>query len=314
MDIYGAVTDRIIAELESEVIPWERPWVGVTSGAIRRSNGRPYSLINQFLLGKPGEWLTFNQCKNEGGHIRKGAKSKMVIFWRIYPREKKDANGQPLKDAKGMPVMEGLPILRYYNVFHMDDCEGLVPKYAAQLPSTASSVEKAEEIISDYSYRSKLTIEHHRQNEAYYSPRSHLVSLPMLEQFENAAGYYGTAFHELTHSTGHKTLLNRFGDNAAVAEFGSDCYSREELVAEIGACSILHELGLESHKTFRNSAAYIQGWLRALKNDKRMIVSAASRAEKAIRLILNHKEDQDGSPIPRITRTGGHEGESKRVE
>lgn len=107
-----------------------------------------------------------------------------------------------------------------------------------------------------------------------------------MEQFEDAAGYYETAFHELTHSTGHKSLLNRFVDGASAAAFGSESYSKEELVAEIGACGILHELGLETEKSFRNNAAYIQSWLRALKNDKRLIVSAAGRAEKAIKLIL----------------------------
>lgn len=294
MDIFAAVTDRIIAELESGIIPWNRPWSGVSEGAIRRSNGKPYSLINQLLLGKPGEYLTFKQCKDEGGKVKKGAKSKMVVFWKVLHREKKDASGNVIRDENGLPVDDPIPMLRYYNVFHIDDCEGIQPKYTAEhLPATASSVERAEEIIAEYSSRAKLTIEHSKQNRAFYSPSRHLVSLPLMEQFEDTAGYYETAFHELTHSTGHESLLNRFSENDGAAAFGSESYSKEELVAEIGACGILHELGLETAKSFRNNAAYIQSWLSALKNDKRLIVSAAGRAEKAIRLILGEQEDTE---------------------
>lgn len=294
MDIFAAVTDRIIAELESGIIPWNRPWSGVSEGAIRRSNGKPYSLINQLLLGKPGEYLTFKQCKDEGGKVKKGAKSKIVVFWKVLHREKKDASGNVIRDENGLPVDDPIPMLRYYNVFHIDDCDGIQPKYPAEhLPATASPVERAEEIIAEYSGRAKLTIEHSKQNRAFYSPSRHLVSLPLMEQFEDTAGYYETAFHELTHSTGHKSLLNRFSENDGAAAFGSESYSKEELVAEIGACGILHELGLETTKSFRNNAAYIQSWLSALKNDKRLIVSAAGRAEKAIRLILGEQEDTE---------------------
>ncbi len=294
MDIFAAVTDRIIAELESGIIPWNRPWSGVSEGAIRRSNGKPYSLINQLLLGKPGEYLTFKQCKDEGGKVKKGAKSKMVVFWKVLHREKKDASGNVIRDENGLPVDDPIPMLRYYNVFHIDDCEGIQPKYTAEhLPATASPVERAEEIIAEYSSRAKLTIERSKQNQAFCSPSRHLVSLPLMAQFEDTAGYYETAFHELTHSTGHKSLLNRFSENDGAAAFGSESYSKEELVAEIGACGILHELGLETAKSFRNNAAYIQSWLSALKNDKRLIVSAAGRAEKAIRLILGEREDTE---------------------
>lgn len=293
MDVYAVVTDRIIAEMEKGIIPWQRPWVGVAEGAIRRSNGRPYSLINQMLLGKPGEYLTFRQCQDEGGKVKKGAKAQLVVFWKMMHRDKKDSAGNTIRDVNGLPVDDPVPVLRYYNVFHISDCEGIEPKYSTvNLPDTAAPVERADEIIDDYSSRAKLTIEHSKQNKAYYSPSRHLVSLPVMEQFENSAGYYATAFHELTHSTGHKSLLNRFSENDGAAAFGSESYSREELVAEIGACGILHELGIETEKSFRNNAAYIQSWLGALKNDKRLIVSAASRAEKAIRLILGIEQEE----------------------
>lgn len=290
-DIYAAVTDRIIAEMEKGIIPWAKPWGGTFDRAISHSTGKPYSLINQLFLGESGEYITFKQCEAEGGRVKKGAKSKFVVFWKIMHHEKKDANGAIIRDANGLPVDDPQPVLRYFNVFAISDCEGIKPKYTKEyVPSTASPIEKAEAVIADYASRAKLTIEHSKQNEAFYAPRVHRVSLPLMEQFETAEGYYDTTFHELTHSTGHKTLLNRFTGADEYAAFGSASYSKEELVAEIGACTIMNRLGMETEKTFRNNVAYIQSWLQALKNDKRMIVSAAGRAEKAVKLILGETD------------------------
>ena len=289
MDIYAEVTDRIVAELESGIIPWNRPWTGVSDGAIRRSNGKPYSLINQFLLGKPGEYLTFNQCKREGGKVKKGSKAKIVVFWKILKKDKTNADGSIVRDENGMPVPESVPMLRYYQVFHIDDCEGISPKYAKdeEKLNPISPIDAAESALSDYVRRTGVGFENLKQDRAYYSPTRGIISLPLMEQFGDAESYYDTAFHEAVHSTGHKSRLNRFEENAMAAAFGSESYSKEELVAEIGACGILHELGMETAKSFRNNAAYVQSWLKALKNDKKLIISATSRAEKAIRLILN---------------------------
>ena len=293
MDIYEKVTERIIAELESGVIPWTKPWTGITSGAISHVTGKPYSLINQFLLGSPGEFLTFEQAKKENGHVKKGAKSKMAVFCKTVHRAKTDADGQIVRDDNGMPVDSPYMVLRYYPLFHLSDCEGSEAKWPQEKPiPTASPVECAEAVMDDYAKRARLTVEHKQQSQAYYSPRRHLVSLPMMEQFQDSVGYYDTAFHEITHSTGHYTLLNRFDANAGAAAFGSASYSKEELIAEIGACAILHELGLETQASFRNNAAYIQSWLRALKNDKHMIIQAASKAEKAVKLVFGIMEEQ----------------------
>ena len=283
MDVYGMVNDRIIAALEGGTIPWLKPWHGVQGGARSHETGKPYSLLNQILLGKPGEYLTFKQCQREGGKVRKGAKAKIVVFWRMTVRKTTDENGETKEQS--------IPVLRYFNVFHIDDCEGIEPKHSNLTPREVATTDAAvEQIVNDYAGRAKLTIENILQDEAYYSPVSHVVSLPLVEQFDDAASYYDTAFHELVHSTGHKSLLNRFNDGAKIAAFGSEDYSKEELVAEIGACSIMDALGLETKATFRNNVAYIQSWIRALKNDKRLLVSAASRADKAVRLILSEVE------------------------
>ena len=287
-DLYQEVTNAIIDQLEQGVIPWRKPWTGINSGAISHATGRAYSLINQFLLWKPGEYLTFKQCQDEGGRVKKGAKAKMVVFWKVYPRQMKDADGAPVLDPNGNPVIEGLPVLRYYQVFHIDDCEGIEPKWADEnARETAEENTDAETVLLDYVKREGIRLEQEKGDKAYYSPALDLIHLPLREQFDDTAEYYGTAFHEATHSTGHKTRLNRFEGKAAAAAFGSEEYSKEELVAEIGSACLLHGLGIETPASFKNSTAYIQSWLRALKNDKRLVVSAAARAEKAVKMILN---------------------------
>jgi antirestriction protein ArdC len=281
-DIYEAVTDRIIEQLEQGIIPWHKPWTGIANGAISRSTGRPYSLLNQFLLGKAGEYLTFKQVQEAGGKVRKGEKSSMVVFWKMFPVEE--------TDDKGEKTTKLVPMLRYYNVFHIDQCEGIEPKYKVEeLQRNFEPVEEAERICADYLKRSGVTLEHIRGDRAYYSPASDSVVVPLREQFNSVAEYYGTLFHELTHSTGHKSRLDRLTKTAA---FGNEDYSKEELVAEIGAASVVNYLGIETASQFKNAAAYIQSWLSALRNDKRMVVSAASRAEKAFNMIVGETAEQ----------------------
>ena len=130
-DLYTEISNRIIEQLEQGVIPWRKPWSGARSGAISHATGRPYSLLNQMMLDRPGEYLTFNQIQSEGGKIKKGSKSRIVVFWKVQPREKKDADGNTVTDADGSPVIEGLPVLRYFQVFHIDDCEGIAPRWDA---------------------------------------------------------------------------------------------------------------------------------------------------------------------------------------
>lgn len=187
--------------------------------------------------------------------------------------------------------MEGLPVLRYFNVFHIDDCEGIKPRFErSETIPTAEPSAAADAAFLDYCKRSGVKFRNARQDRAYYAPASDTIVLPLRKQFSSTPDYYATLFHEATHSTGHPTRLNRLGAMDAIAAFDSDDYSKEELVAEIGSAAIMNTLGLANHHTTRNTSAYIQSWLRALQNDKRLIVSAASRAEKAVRLILNQPE------------------------
>lgn len=277
MNVYQIVTDRIIAELEKGIIPWERPWIGVRDGAYSRATGRPYSLLNQFLLGRPGEWLTYKQAKEAGGQVRKGEKGSIVVFWKMDGKAEKDSDTGELK-------IKQFPILRYYNVFHISQCDGIEPKHKEAVFTPLDPIEEAERVLNDYSSRCGVPIIHEKGNRAFYRPSTDEIHLPLMEQFDKQAEYYSVAFHESVHSTGHKSRLNRLDDNS---RFGNEVYSKEELVAEMGAACILHELGIETDSSFRNSAAYVQNWLHVLKDDPKMVVVAAGKAEKAVKLILN---------------------------
>lgn len=271
-NVYEMVTERIIAELEKGVIPWKKPWTGVRSGAFNRISKKPYSIINQILLKHAGEYATFKQWSELGGHIRKGEKSEMVVFWKIF--EKEETN-----EETGEKEVKKIPMLRYYNVFHISQVEGVEPLV---MPfAEVEPIEEADKIITEYVEREHITFDECASNEAFYSPSRDRVVVPMKEQYTNINEYYSTTFHELTHSTGHKNRLDRLHTGADAA-FGSETYSKEELVAEIGSASIMNLLGIETPQTFKNSAAYIKNWLSVLKNDNKFIVSASSKAEKAV--------------------------------
>lgn len=207
---------------------------------------------------------------------QKSAKAEIVVFWKIIDVEEKNDKGEIEKKK--------LPLLRYYNVFHISQVEGVEP-LKEKLNTEIEPIEEADRIISDYVDREQLTFNECKSNKAYYAPLIDTVVVPLKEQYKNINEYYSTTFHELTHSTGAKNRLNRL-DNNNVAAFGSQNYSKEELVAEIGSASMLNYLGIETTGTFNNSAAYIESWLKVLKNDNKFVVSASSKAEKAINYTL----------------------------
>ena len=274
MDIYQAVTDRIIAQLDQGIIPWHKPWIASSSAqSISHVTGKPYSLLNQMILGRPGEYLTFKQCQAEGGKIHKGEKASMVVFWKFIEQEDEETHEK-----------KQVPYLRYYNVFHIDQCEGIKAKHEKPLHRPAQPDAMADEIIADYLQRSGVKLIHQQGDRAFYRPSTDTVTLPLMTQFAETAEYYSTLAHECIHSTGHHSRLDRLSKTAF---FGSEAYSKEELIAEIGAAALVNHTGLETAGSFRNSAGYIQSWLKLLSEDKRLIVSATGKAEKAIAWILN---------------------------
>lgn len=278
-NVYEMVTERIIKELEQDIIPWEKPWTGTKSGAYNRISKRPYSLLNQMLLSHSGEYATFKQWAALGGKVRKGEKSEIVVFWKILNKEEEKEDGT--KEVKQ------IPLLRYINVFHISQVDGVEPLEKPELHDI-EPIARAEDILHNYWNREHIKVEHITGNEAYYSPSRDMIRLPLFEQFKDANEYYSTAFHESIHSTMTADRCNRAEDRKnKVVSFGSEEYSKEELIAEIGSAGILNQIGIETQKTFRNSTAYIQNWLQVLRNDVKFIVSASSKAEKAVNFILN---------------------------
>lgn len=280
-DIYQVVTDRIIDKLSQGIIPWAKPWgLDGQSGAYSGATGKPYSLLNQLGM-EAGEYWTFKQVTEHGGKVKKGAKGNMVVFWKFLEVE---------TDVNGVKETKKVPILRYYNVFNVADCEGITAKHQPKVAPTkpVDEIKACEKVLKAYVKREGIKFSNTKSDEAYYRPSTDSIHLPLISQFHSSEEYYSTAFHEAVHSTGHQGRLNRLDKHA---NFGSENYSKEELVAEVGACAILNALGVETDKTFTNSTAYCQSWIKALKNDPKMIVAAAGKAEKAMNLILDKKPE-----------------------
>ena len=276
MDVYSIVTDRIIEQLDKGYIPWKKPWANCLDGTFNRISRKPYSLLNQLLLIHDGEYATFRQWTEIGGRVKKGEKSEIVVFWKLQEVSEKNEFGEIR--------LKKVPILRYYNVFHISQVTNVMPLEKTEDFNT-KPIEWAEAVLRDYVQREGINLRVGESDRAFYRPADDSITLPAITQFEMAAEYYSTAFHECSHSTMKAHRCDREAENKS-SFFGSEDYSKEELVAEISSAAILHSMGIETPETFRNSCAYIQNWLHVLRNDKRFIVSAAGKAEKAAKFIL----------------------------
>lgn len=273
-NIYDQVTQRIIALLEKGTIPWRKPWTVQTGLPRNLITKKPYRGINTFLLHsmkyESPFWLTYRQAMELGGYVRKGEKSCPVVFWKRLELEDEDTGER-----------EKIPMLRFYYVFNAAQCEGLKN---APTPTLEAPATKPDEIIAAMPQRPEIK---HGMTLACYSPSADTVSMPDRARFNKDAGYFATLFHELIHSTGHPSRLNR-STLAESAGFGSNPYCKEELVAEMGAAFLCGLAGI-GETVLENSAAYVQNWLERLQNDRKLIVQAAAQAQKATDFILNVK-------------------------
>lgn len=285
------VTQMLLERMSQGIIPWQRTWSEVNEDAISHTTGNPYSFLNQCLLGfRPGEYLTFNQVKKEGGKVKKGAKAGLVVFWasqKMVKIEKENEAGE--KESEFKIEHFQFPILKCYNVFHIDDCDGVKVKHIhEELNNDFSGNMDAELIATEYCRREGIKLSIEKRNSASYSPSLDMVKMPLREQFAETEEYYATLYHELTHSTGHKNRLNRLSEERL--NFGKEVYSREELTAEIGSAMCLSYLGMDNDRVTRNHVAYLQHWSQFLKNDPMAFIVAAGKAEKAVNLIFNRKD------------------------
>ncbi len=285
-DMYAEVTARIIKMLEAGEIPWEKPWVG-SNGAWSREDGKYYCLINQLLL-PPGEYATRERIFKDGGKILKGSKQKQV--WSFYFKRVEETD-----ETTGEIEVKFLPRQKYIGVFNVATDTDLEPKYHTETVETpAEPLTVLEAVKNDYLERSGVLYNETYSSSAYYSPAADQVTVPSKAQFEETAEYYSTVFHELAHSTGHESRLKRFDCSLGVAAFGSEDYSREELVAELTSCAVLSYMGVSTRSSFRNNAAYIGAWVAKLKEDNKAIIRAAAKAERAYNLIMGIEENFDG--------------------
>ena len=288
---YSIITDRIIGLLEQGTIPWKKDWKG---GIPMNINGHRYRGINVFTLLSAGYsspyWLTFNQAKKMGGKIKQGEHGVPVVFWKLLERPTGETN-----EETGEPVVKRVPFLRYYIVFNLAQTEGIDLKYEASVLSDTSPIDMAERIVNGILVP---PVVRHEGSRAYYSPTVDEIVLPPVDSFYSMEGYYSTRFHETVHWTGHKTRLNRPGVTE-LAMFGSEKYSQEELVAEMGAAFLCGEAGI-SQRVIENQAAYIQGWTRKFRDDKKMVVMAAAQAQKAADFVLTHNPEKSENLRGRI--------------
>ena len=287
-NVYEIVTNSIMESLENGVIPWRKPFSdGFNILPVNFSTGRVYRGINVLLLTSIGSnlaythnaWLTFHQAKQLGGHIKKGEKASPIIFWKkIMLHEETEEESPDEKMAF---------VARFYHVFNVDQCAGLDYDKGSLVPE--NPVSSADELIAAYPTPPKIELGSH----AVYFPQLDVVKIPSSDKFISQEEHYATLFHELIHSTGHPSRLNRelLGSHAA-----KQAYAQEELIAEIGSAFLCSMVGISTPDILQNKTAYIQSWLKALEDDKHLIVKAASQAQKAADFILGNQEDFTDTP------------------
>ena len=279
-EVYEIITGKIVAALENGVAPWRKPWVSVANGPKNAVTGKLYRGINVLMLMLDGytdsRWLTFKQAKDLGGSVTKGQKGTPVVFWNWVERE---------EERDGVTVTKRVPFLRYYTVFNVEQCEGLKlkPEEIPEPLNDGQRIEVAEAIVNGYRNAPKIKNTDH----AVYYPLTDQIGIPPVKRFVSKDAYYATLFHELTHSTGHSSRLNRLEP----ATFGSDKYAKEELVAEIGAAFLCNLCGIDS--TLDQNAAYLSGWLKVLKADSKLILTAAGAAQRAVDYIIGDDEETE---------------------
>lgn len=282
-DLYQEATDKIIKALESGTIPWEQPWTNVDAGPLRNPvSNNNYRGINCLLLFcasmdrklHDSRWVSYKQAAANGWQVKKGAKAEKVYFYKPILVDEKDEAGRPIIDDKtGKPKQKEIPFLQATPVFNAEEIIGM-PK-AEPTTFDFTPIEAGEEIVK----RSPVPI-NYGGNRAYYDPNRDEITMPDKGQFKDSSKFYGVLAHEIVHSSGHQSRLAReFGKT-----HGDENYAKEELCAQIGSFMLSLETGLPSQ--VEHDAAYLASWLRALKDDKRFLFQASSKAAAAVDFVM----------------------------
>lgn len=281
IDIYEIIEKNVMNQLENGLIPWRMCYkISGASMAFSHSTGKVYSLLNQFLLNCPGEYWTFNQARNAGYSVRKGSKACKVVFWKVFSKED---GSTTLPDGSNAVSFRTIPFLKWYNVFHESDIEGLPRKPLEGISEedrerkNSETIEKADAVIRDYmTANQELGLVTATGKVPCYNTITNTIFIPEKCQFDNLKEYYAAVFHEMVHST--LKPLSR-----------TSCYEREELVAEIGAAFLCGYCGIEEEDIIQNHSAYCAGWLKRLKGKVKDLVVACGKAEQAVKYILGER-------------------------
>lgn len=276
-------TDKIKAVIEEQlakgVIPWTKPWAVRSDGIISHNNGRAYALRNRMLLEYGGEYATFNQIRNAGGRVKKGEHASTVYFSKRIAKTDKDTG----------EVTDSYWLLRAYSVFRIgSQTEGVEPKYADRWEYGGVPKDDTEvlAVVTAYAERTGVKVLNGGA-QAFYSPSDDTVIVPGHGAFTHRAEYWHTVFHELVHSTGAPSRLNRASGNT----FGSSEYAYEELVADIGASLCLGRLNIDTEQAIANSGAYCSHWKQRISAfSGAMFSECVRKAEEAMNYIFNTEE------------------------
>jgi antirestriction protein ArdC len=267
---YQVITDRILALLAQGTVPWHKPWDSATGLPRNLFSQRPYRGINVWVLTAMGYaspfWATFNQVKTAGGSVRKGERGVPVVFWKAY-----DGPADPETGVADKRI-----VLRQYTVFNAAQLDGVAIPAITVLTHRFTPIERCAHLVDAMPQRPVILHGHQR---ACYMPATDTLHLPSPTCFHSPEAYYATVFHELVHSVGHRSRLNR-STLTDPCRFGDPTYAKEELVAEFGAAYLCGVCGI-ANTTIEASAAYLQSWMRVLRHDPTMLVHTAAQAQRA---------------------------------
>lgn len=276
--VFDYLNQKVMTMLENGIVPWRRPWNPERGVRPMSITGHEYRGINYFLMSMLDHatpvYLTFNQIKKMGGTIIEGQEKNYFPVYLYKYVTKENDNGSE----------KTFPIFRYFNVYNIESVDGIkLPKKIEDALNVArtrkhSPIDEAEAIMNGYANAPSMS---NGGNRAYYSPSLDTIKVPTLDQYGDPSEYYSTLFHEMTHSTGHKSRLNRKEVTDPII-FGSHDYSREELVAEMGAAMLCDMCGVGSESTLSNSAAYLASWAQKIKAEPKLLAMAAARAQRAV--------------------------------
>jgi antirestriction protein ArdC len=284
LDIAQTITDRIISELEKGATPWVKPWKTLRSmpgagmpfnplsGTLFRGVNHLWLSMMQGAYSTP-YWVTLKQANKVNARIKKDEKGTPIVFWNVHKKESKGANGETVTSAYAF--------IKHFYVYNVDQCENLVIPAIPKAPEPDFDASPAVMALVDrLALAGGLT---HAGDSAYFRPSTDSIVMPPMSAFNSAAHYHATLLHESVHATGHDSRLKRL----TPARFGSEEYAYEELVAELGAAMLCAHTGIDGDL---RHAGYIESWLKALRNDKKFILSASGKAQAAMDYLTASKQ------------------------